>query len=206
MRTRSLALALALAVLPVSAAALDCIPVPGYDNMVLSYEDQDLVVALGTDRADYDLGEVIHFCLVLENTGTDTLAWLGANPVHAFCVLPDTCAAITQSGCLGASVYSYPEMVNFFGDGIRLEPGECTIRYASWDGRVFVYDGDLTWHWELPQAGPHRVFGGLWRRVPPDYDVYEYYVPAGSIWLTINLGPDVPVRPTSWGGLKTLYR
>jgi hypothetical protein len=210
MRTRSLALALALAVLPASAAALDCIPVSGYDNMVLSYEDQGLVVALATDRADYDLGETINFCLVLENTGTDTLWWTsGAAPMHGFCVLSDTCEAFTQPGCQDASLFWYPGMITWFGDGIQVLPGECVIRYATWDGWVVVYDdiGPYYFHLELPAAGSYRVFGGLWGQVNPgSWLLVEYFVPASSIWLTIHLGPDVPVRPASWGGLKTLYR
>ncbi len=210
MCARILALTFVLGFIPASAAALNCIPVSGYENMVVSYEDQGLVVALATDKTDYGLGETIHFCLVLENTGTDTLRWgSGAAPMHGFCVLPDTCATLTQAGCQGAALFWYPSMLTWFGDSIVVPPGECAVRYATWDGWVVVDDdiGPYYYHLELPAAGSYRVFGGLWRQViPGSWLLLEYFVPSSSIWLTINLGPGVPVRPTSWGRLKTQYR
>ena len=115
-----------------------------------------LVVALATDKTDYGLGETIHFCLVLENTGTDTLRWgSGAAPMHGFCVLPDTCATLTQAGCQGAALFWYPSMLTWFGDSIVVPPGECAVRYATWDGWVVVDDdiGPYYYHLELPAAG-----------------------------------------------------
>ena len=58
-----------------------------------------------------------------------------------------------------------------------------------------------------PEAGGYNVFGGLWQFLPaPVLMAREFIAPPGGAMLHITLGPDVPVQPTSWGRLKTLYR
>jgi hypothetical protein len=178
---------------PAVAASESC-PLPATYGHQTTLMVGDVLVTLATDQATYSIGNPVHFWLSFENTGSAPVTIPNPSlisPMDGILVLPAACDSLEEEGCQGAWLFLYPQVVVFFGVPVVLDPGTCVSYEHTWDG-LPRFGHTIT-------PGQYTVFGGMVS------GGLHFHMPQGGIRLPIQLQSPVPVRPTTWGMIKSKY-
>ena len=185
------------------ASTVEPCEVPAQYTHSTTFVENDLVITLATDKANYFAGDPVDFYLGVLNTGPDTISVIsGWSPMNIFTVMSDTCLSLMWD-CIDASLYFYPETVYFFGEGIRILPGECESRVAHWDGIFWDIDGG-NFIPRLPDPGEYTVLAGFYQPVAGE-PALNFAIPDDGIMLPISISLPTPVKEITWSRIKARY-
>jgi hypothetical protein len=165
----------------------------------------NLIVTLALNQSTYVQGQPISSYLGIENAGTDTVwACAGQSPINIFGIMADSCVSLQQT-CIDSSLFFHPSVVYYFGECIRILPGECEVRLVDWDGWLETFD--LVHHLiirTLPAPGSYVALAGIYQTSGSGM---HFVIPVDGITLpiTIEQGTPLDVQATSWGHLKGLF-
>lgn len=178
-----------------STGCTECDLPSGYTNYATATEG-DITVTFASDKTSYNVGETVHFYLIVKNNGASQwyLNW-GVDPQDGIFALPPPCTSIAPiATCFDNAVFVHPGIVYYYSAGTTLDPGYCRVWQRDWDTNVFPAD-----------AGTYNVLGGLFE-TSLDANVGAFVVPSGGLLLNVTIESGVAAEARSWGAVKTLYR
>jgi hypothetical protein len=184
-----------LVILSALATSATCEIPDDYRNRVVVDQDS-LRVGFATPRLLQRPGEPVSFFLIITNISSRPIhIFTGQGPMNMVAVLPEECTSLEEPGCFWPAVFFYPTLVNFFGDGAHLEPGECVIRVVEWDGMMY---GGIP-----PDKGMYNVIGGVFHH----HLLPEIFIPVGGAKLKLGLlDLPTPSERATWGMIRTRYK
>ena len=190
---RMLLFAIWISVSVVGSLNAQCELSADYANDAVVIEN-DLKVTLATTNRVYRPGDVVRFCLIVQNLGPETvhINW-GTDPQDGIFVLDSSCESIDQGDCLLNSPFIHPQVWYFFSTGTTLDPGECRIWEHTWTTTGLPTPG-----------GNYVVLGGMYE--PRSQRPWgEFHVPTTPVRLELTIDGRVPTENATWSRIKALY-
>ncbi len=165
----------------------------------------NVTVTLALNQSAYVQGQPISSYLGIENTGADTIwSCAGQSPINIFGIMADSCVSLQQT-CIDSSLFFYPSVVYYFGECIRILPGECEVRLVDWDGWLETFDPV---HYRiirtLPVPGSYVALAGIYQTSSSGMH-FVFPIEGITLPVTIEQGSPIDVQVTTWGHLKDLF-